>query len=333
MSKTTSYIIGAIQIVAGVIISIVSWGSLGPLGVSLIISGVATIVGTALSKPAGADGGFSKSNTYGFDSLSNAAFDGVPKAVVLGRHIVAPKYVSVQTIQDGKEQYLKAVMHVCSGGSYGIESISTIEINSETYSHFDDVELEYRLGHTTAQTLSGYDVQSIPYAENVFMDEDIEFIRTTRGEVDELGIAFVWQSGLYQTGSKGDIYETKWVCTVEYSENDGDDWDDMFAPSNKTSGWERDPKISNYWVTYGKGTGVKRRMMTLKWDTKAERLIRITSKRGNTSKKKRVPYLNRIEERVYEAVDYSGDAIIAFTVPAQGQLSGGLPKVTCIVEG
>ena len=56
-SKFISYVIGAVQIVAGIIISIVSWGTLGPLGVSLIVSGVATIIGTALSKPAGADGG------------------------------------------------------------------------------------------------------------------------------------------------------------------------------------------------------------------------------------------------------------------------------------
>ena len=71
--KTAGYIIGGLEIVVGVVAEIFSLGILSEAAIPLIVAGVATIVGTALTPTPPRQKTLRDSPTYGIDQFENPA--------------------------------------------------------------------------------------------------------------------------------------------------------------------------------------------------------------------------------------------------------------------
>jgi len=343
--KALGYIISAVQIVAGVLLTVFSTGTLSNIGVSLIISGVLGLAATALApSPADRDG-FGRSRTYGFDRISNGAFEGDSRSFVVGKHRVAPAYLSAFTEQNGDAQRLKAVMYVSYGGEWGIEDISNIRINDQPISHFDDVTLHYRYGTSDQTAPDGFDKTGTPYEiGTTFIKESVPtsapgdytvVTYDTHKAVDELALVWLWSSGLFKTNDKGDMKRLDWEVQIEYSEDDGATWKYYGPPAKVYDGWDHTDKAAQgVWRVYEETRSAMRRVMRLYFNTRKERKIRITGRLANTKDHyTREATLLRIEELVKEDQNYEGDALLYIDAVASSQLSGGLPKITADVKG
>lgn len=86
-SKNAGYIIGGLQILAGAVLTIFGAGA---LGVPLMISGAASIAGTALLQPPNMARGVSRSAHYGFDTFNNPRAIETPINVFYGERDVVP---------------------------------------------------------------------------------------------------------------------------------------------------------------------------------------------------------------------------------------------------
>jgi|GEM_PF-2436114 len=344
--KTIGYIVSAIQIVAGVLLTIFSVGTLASVGVSLIISGVLGLVATALAPgPADRDG-FGNSRTYGFDRLSNSAFEGDSRSFVVGKHRTAPAYLSAFTEQNGDAQRLKAIMYVSYGGEWGCESVENIRINDQPLSHFDDVDFHIRLGTDDQVAPKGFDRTGTPYEiGTTFIKEPVstpapgdytQITYDTHKAVDELALVWLWSSGLFKTNDDGDLKRLDWEVQIEYSEDDGATWEYYVTEKGDWDGWQHRSGLYEIgvWRVYEETRSPMRRVMRLKFDSKKERKLRITGRLANTKDHyTREATLLRIEELVEEDQNYEGDAVLYIDALASSQLSGGLPKITCDVEG
>jgi predicted phage tail protein len=97
-----SIILGSVLIIAGAVMTIFSWGTLGPIGVSLMLSGVSMVAGgiaglltttpgmpdpTTQAKP-------DDRPSFLFNGVVNNSQQGVPVPLIFGRHLVGSIVVS-----------------------------------------------------------------------------------------------------------------------------------------------------------------------------------------------------------------------------------------------
>lgn len=132
-------ILGAILIVVGIVIDVVTFGTLGnyfiAAGIGLLISGLAPT-----PKTAGLQNSLAASPTYNISVSGNQARIGQSIPVLYGRHILLPDFAAQPYIEydSAGDQYYFAIM--CLGqltaGQYTLESI---QIDDTDLSHFVDV--------------------------------------------------------------------------------------------------------------------------------------------------------------------------------------------------
>lgn len=344
MGKVGGYIVGAVKVVAGVVLTAVG---VPQVGVPLIISGVSTTIATALAPGLGRDGKKS-SPTYGVAGAVNATREGAPKRIVLGKVRTPPAYVSAKTVQKGRKQYLRAAMYVCDGGPYGIQAIENVEINDQPVESYRKVTVTKLLGTSTQEAPKGFEMVGRAYTvPGVHLGEDDDWIYRTKRPVDEIAVLLVWRQGLYYLSSRDGMepascYLKVWVRVVNDDGSTGD-WVKVAPGSSKMGdGWEQSK--SGKWKVREKRRAPYHNLIrvTLRGSSKdvdlkltaASRIeIRIKNTTGNTEKGTREPDIQQVEELVDDDRDYEGNAMLYIDALASEQLGGGFFKVTAEVSG
>lgn len=99
-----STIAGAVLVVAGVVVSVVSKGALSPIGKGMISAGVGLMVGGVIMMltrlPNSDTSGGNKNNNTSFSNLDNSNSQGSPVPVLYGRMMVSPC-----TLSEGLQTY------------------------------------------------------------------------------------------------------------------------------------------------------------------------------------------------------------------------------------
>ena len=332
-------LIGGVQIVAGVLLSVASAGS---VGAGLIISGVATLLGGAIAhKPVGGKGGFSTSGTYGFDRAQNAAFEGAPKFFVLGEERIAPSYVNAFTQRKNQGQELWMQFFCGTGGEYGIESISDIEINGEPISNYKHVEASYRYGTSTQSIMPGFSKTAWQYNKEVKLKTTEKWYYDTVQEVDEVVFVIKFPAGLYKIQDEEATWDQQLFSIKAKAEGD-DGWTRIFPPKVD----DDDPLIWSsygdwqYWMIAERSTSSFDRLMSIRlgtnynknWKSKSKFTIRIQAIEKSSSKHFRTAWVSRAEEIVYDTDAYAGNALLGLRMKATEQLAYDFPHVTCVVK-
>jgi len=324
--------IGGIQLVLGVILTASGFGA--PFGVPLIVAGTTTLAAALLApRPVGGDGGFASSATYGFDGVSNAAFEGAPRFYVVGKTRLGPTYISVRTQQVGNKEYLKALLYCGSGGEHGIQSIEKIELNDQPLDHFTNAKITKRFGTSTQTAIKGFEKASTPWTQNhLFKTGNLTYIYRAHKSTDEIGMVFNWLGGMYRLRSDGSYETLGWGAYI-YTSTDGVNYTKYSCPAAGQDGWTADGLGGwNYWAA---STSVVRATINFTFTTAARYYIKVICPGHINSPPKwiREATVVRVEERSDASRAYTGSALIALEVEATSQLSGGLPKVTALIEG
>ncbi|MCK6478564.1 MAG: hypothetical protein HUU06_00285 [Planctomycetaceae bacterium] len=133
-SKSFGYILGGLQIAVGAILTITGIGA--SIGVPLMISGAATVAGTALTPSPPRAKNLRDSPTYGIDQFDNPRGPDAFVAILFGTHRVKPVVIaeSVSSVAENnapgvdaqKKQGVKWLGAVCEGE---VADIRDIEIN------------------------------------------------------------------------------------------------------------------------------------------------------------------------------------------------------------
>jgi hypothetical protein len=346
VGKAGGFILSAVQIVAGAVLLFVPGGA--PIGVPMIVSGVATLVGTLLApRPLGGDG-YKSSPTYGSAGFANAAFEGSPKRIVLGKVRTPPAFVSAISEKRGSKMYLKAAMYVCDGGPYGIQAIDDIMLQDQTIEHYKKITVTKLLGTATQKAPKGYEKVSIPYATEGHLAKNDTYLWTTKAKVDEIAILLVWRSGLYYASGRDGIEaksaKIKVEIRVENDDGSSGDWTAVYPEKKQMGdGWERSG--NGEWKAREKRQAAYHQVMRitlhgtdkdvdLKLTDAARVTVRLTGRYNNGGNSRCEPDVQQIEEIVSDARDYAGAAMLYIEALAQEQLSSGtLFKVSALVSG
>jgi len=328
MANNTGTLLGGIQIVVG---AILAFTPLAPIGWSLIISGALTIAASLIAPRPSGGSGIEQSTTYG-SNIRSVAAEGAPKKILLGAMRMRPEIVSMKTVNTGDSETVFLLCHVGTGGDYGIESITDIEINNTPADHFKGTQIQTRLGTATQTVMTGYDASSIAYpvAEEI---PESGYSYETVGEVDEVTIVLAWYAGLASI-SKSGIGATTWTAQVQYKNDGSTKWHNVNAPKDVEDGWGTYEGGGLGLVATGATTSVARRTIVLEFPTRAKRTIQINPyKSWSDSSQRRQATVVRIEEGTDDGNAYPGEALLGLKYITSGQLAGGLPKVTCLVKG
>ena len=301
------------------------------IGYAMMVGGALNVVGTLIAPRPSGSGGIKNSPTYGSGARSVAA-EGAPKKINLGAQRTRPEIVSVKTVGTGDSETVFMLLHVGTGGDYGIESISEVELNNTPISRFPDTEVQTRLGTSGQSVMKGFDTTSIAYPVNQEIGNS-SYVYETVGEVDEVSIVLAWYAGLAQI-SKSGIGATTWMAQVEYQDEGSDTWVNINAPSGVEDGWGTLLGGGLGWVATAGAVSVVRRTMRLEFPSLKARTIRITTfKSWTTTKLRRTATVVRVEEGTDDGNAYAGEALLGLKYVTSGQLSGGLPKVTALIKG
>src|SRR6185503_21215628 len=92
--KSSGYIIGGLEILVGAVLTIFSFGALSELGVPLMVSGAATIAGTALTPTPPRQKTLRDSPTYGIGRFENPRGADAHVPILYGEHRIKPVVIA-----------------------------------------------------------------------------------------------------------------------------------------------------------------------------------------------------------------------------------------------
>jgi hypothetical protein len=145
-SKSLGYILGGLEIVAGALLTIFSAGTLAELGIPLIVAGVGTIAGTALTPTPPRQKTLRDSPTYGIDRFENPRGPDAHVPILYGEHRMKPVVIaeSVSELSEGvvgntRQQEFRWLGVVAEGV---LDSVWDVRINDrEVFSKERDEEI------------------------------------------------------------------------------------------------------------------------------------------------------------------------------------------------
>lgn len=307
------------------------------LGFRLLLTGALSILSTFMGSPTGR-GGFKSSPTYGWDYLSNKASSGSPLPFIYGEHQVAPALISVNLKTEGKKQVLYALYAVCEGE---IESIHSVRLNDTPIDQFPDaVATTDRLGTAAQTAITDFNQIGAAHDAGTALGNTGSHVHEMRDVADELAIALTWPGGFYKINDNGDVKDVYWTAVVQVKPYGAPDTQYAYynVPSG-TSDWSKDGSKAGTWTRNEKTTSPFRSQIRLKFDGASGRpargryVVKITADLGASTQATRAATVTSILEVNNDARTYANVALLALKLPANEQLSGQLPKVTCVVKG
>ncbi len=338
MAKLGSFALGLVQLLAGIFFTATGIGA--GLGMKLILSGALTIA-TGLKTPTGRDG-FESSPRYGFDNLNNVSHDGGPVPVIYGMERVAPQIVSMTTDQNGTSQVLRMLMLVCEGE---IESITDVRINEVPADDFKDVIVETRTGTADQTVIDGFNEIGTAWQAGTKLTHRTSHLHAMRNDSDSAILSFVWPSGMYAVQKDGDIITVGVSLTFEIREEGKTTWIPVQPRTwvQKSVGgyWLGHVPAGGPWRHIGSGVwhhsaktqSTYRTQMRVHFPSRGKWDVRVTGAQVAHERHINIPTLTNVVEILNDQRAYPNRALLALEIPASGQLSGGTPRVTCLVKG
>lgn len=347
MGGIGSWLVGAVQLIAGIFLTATGIGS--GLGLKLILSGALTIISGMLS-PAGRSG-WGSSPRYGFDNVSNTTREGAPVPIVYGEEVVAPGIISQVTEETESDTILKLLCLVSEGE---IESISDVRLDDTPIANLSGIEVATRLGTDDQTAIEGFSLIGTPWPASTRLTKDSVHVHTGKAEVDALIWGITFPSGLFGVANDGDLDYRAFRFRLEYAVGDSpseSDWRPVTPRQwhQKSVGgyWTGQAVANNFFVHEGGNkwrTGNRKTQSPVRFQMRLELAaeegrgrgrfsLRVTGAEASHPKRTNIPTLVRVIEVLNETRSYPGTALLALTIPGQAQLSGGTPRVTCRVKG
>lgn len=354
MGGISSFLLGGIQFAAGLLL--LATGAGAGLGLRLVLSGILTVA-VGLTTPSGRSG-FESSPTYGFDLQTNPAHDGGPEWVIYGKAMVAPQIISQQLVRAGTTNWLNMLFLICEGE---IESITDIRVNDAPLSVYEGSKVDFRLGTSDQTPISGFNEIGTAYAlpgGGTRLDYDTAHVYEMKDDGDGVNLAFTWSAGLFAQQLDGDLVAAGWTGKIEWL--DLDKYNSVLAAGGKPEFKKALPHEFSYangvisesgevqpvgWTHLGDGRwevsktitqGTYKSNLKLRFLGRDRYVVRVTGSDPAETKSTRVrnvPTLSSVIEIHNDQRAYANKAILALRLPAQEQLTGGTPRVTCLVKG
>ena len=305
-----------------VALGVTSAGGIGLIGASMALGGALAV--NALMPPPGAEIGAvaSDSATYGWEAKANPTREGIPLPVLYGRVRVTPPVIA-QSVSVGAsigasgdryyDQYLNLLLAVAEGP---LTSLSDVEINDNPLANFANAQIEARLGLPTQTPMTYFVDTSAEIGVNRQLSgTEYQTVRTDGNAVQGLGVGLSWPVGLMR--DNGSARTQKFFLEYRLAGSTGAWLPFTNGPEFTVRAAFAKPARLYYRVD-GLAPG--------QYDVRA--IMSADDGSGTTM----LPYLEYVEEVIYDDLTYPHTALLALRALATGQLSGGAPRVTVLAE-
>ena len=259
------------------------------------------------------------SSTYSWGREGNAYEEGTTVPVLYGKMRVTPVVLSSYTRSTNDQQYL-SILYLVSEGL--INSISDIEINDNTYTNYDSISIEKRLGNNDQEAISFFGDTYSDSSVSSKLSTDLSWTTTTTpgDSADGLVVVMSCPSGLWYAADSGGLETVAVSIEVQSRRYDED-----------TATWED-------WVSWGtysiSGSDYSTIRKTIRKDNLTQGKYEIRTRYVSTpltgSRYGSDTYLDYIQEVFYDDFTYPNTALLGIEALATDQLSGSMPTVTCI---
>lgn len=254
------------------------------------------------------------SPTYGWDSVSNQSAEGIALPIVYGKAKLTPPIISQYVESKNNKQYLN-IMYALNDGE--ITAVSDIMINDNPISYYTDVTYDVRLG-TNSQAL-------IPAFDNTRVDTSVgakistvETIRQTAyNNVSALNIVVSAPSGIYYANDKGGLDSRSVALEIKYKMVGTGIW---FTIANTSISGATTSTIRKTFQLDNLSSG------------QYEISIRRIEAESTSSRTQNKVYFEGFTEIIYDDFTYPTTALLAIRALATDQLSGSMPRITCVVD-
>lgn len=296
--------------------------------ISAVISGVSYGVARATAPTPPERPRFSDSPVYGFDGIVNTVRPGTRIPIVYGTHRVGGHVISSAQRDPAVSEFIDAetatgVLHtliaVCSGGRYGIHSITDIRVDRNSVLNFDSAVFSSRLGLAEQAPIAGFD--DIPV--QILKGDDLTVAGgavtyTTQDEIDAYEVVIDFPQGLYKIDSRSGASQAHQVSiTIEHSLTGAGVWTSIGAAAVRR-------KTQNPVRVYFESP----RLQRAKYDV---RITRVTADESGTKISRTEIFA--LTEITAEKLTYPGIALYSVRHLPTSQFSGRVPLYDGLVRG
>lgn len=295
-------------------------GSLVASGIAgAAVAGVGSMAVNALLPPVSPDlSGFSGPSlddtpTYGWDTADNQAMNGGALPVLYGRMRVTPYLIGKHVSTDGDKQYLNLLYAVAG---HEVDAIHSVEVNGSPAG--EHVEVETRLGTPGQDMVSNFSDTVFEQSGGMKLSAEWSTVLRTDGNaVQGLAVGLSCPAGLFRMGN-GDALESETIrVEVQHRRVGTSTWLPLAARS----------------ITAAVRAAVRR---VLRIDhlipDRYEVRVRFASAPASGTRHVNDTYFDYLQEIVYDDFAYPGVALLGVRALATDQLSGGMPRITCVAE-
>jgi len=195
------------------------------------------------------------SPSYGVDGPKNTSSEDVPVAVVMGEFRVGGNITNLRVDNDGDTQILYAQYAVSEGP---IEGISSIVVNDQDVTYYEDVDYRYRLGVDNQDIVAWFDDSYTNFSKGAKLTTDwLEY--TTQGVVDKFRVNIAWPGGLFRIKeTTGKRKSSSTGLQIEYKLHTDTIWQPYgnggfvpFSTSHSVSGLTQRIRVTGTVITRG----------------------------------------------------------------------------------
>lgn len=303
-----------------------AWGSAAGKVAGAVVYGGVMVAGGLLvnsifpAKVPSMDGisgqSFERSQTYGWRTGENAYEPGTPLPVLYGTHRVVPPRIAQYVETKGNEQYLN-ILYAVAG--HELDSIDDIELNDQPIENFEDVEVVKRFGANNQAEIGFFSDQRTDTAIDTAFTTDWQ-TKQISGNTDRFGVGLLAPVGLYYANDKGGLSQVTLYINMEYRKIGSASWQ---------------PWITNQAIK-GKQNSPKR------WFFEMDNPDYVSSEyeyrfKFNTPPPSGSRYGSELKLEYHQAIleepaSYPNTALIGLRALATDQLSGSIPRMSCLVS-
>lgn len=256
------------------------------------------------------------SPTYGFGGIQNATRIGAPIPVVYGSHRAGGQLINAYV----ETQHDNDVLHMLLALSEGpVLSIGNVEINGQPIRNYAQVKESYRLGLNTQAAIGLFgDKSATTYSTEGQLTTTFITYTTQGTNVNGFVLKVTFPGGLFVLDTDGSLLNASVSIEVDYK-------------LSSAGGWTTGPRET---VSLNKRAALRRQIRVdgLAAGQYDIRVRRTTAESGNSSTVDAV-HREAVTELVNDGYTYPNVALLAVEAVATNQLSGGLPRVTAVVDG
>ena len=267
------------------------------------------------SNPSFGDG-YSNSSTYSWGVATNSVEEGTSIPIIYGTVRVTPPLISqyVETIDN--KQYLNMLFALNDGT---VTSITDIYINDNPITYYENVTSDIRLGTNTQTLIPSFDNTRVDTAVSAILSNSSWVTRQGSGNTtNEITVVISAPQGLYYANDAGGLNTVNVPLDIEYRAVGSSTWLEFATtPSIEAA------QNNTVRVTYTKDT-----LTADQYEIRVQR----TSAQSTSSRTSDKVYFEAFTEVVYDDFTYPNTALLSIRALATDQLSGGRPRVSCLVS-